>query len=417
MMFLYRVFVAPSLILILPFVALFNAKVSEGLRLRRKRRTYPDFPQKPIWIHASSGEFEYAKSVIRELKKMDPSLPIVVTYFSPTYAKNVENFPGVDFALPLPLDLPGPVSFFLKRIQPRALLLSRTDFWPELLSQTRKRKIPIHVFSYTQKSPDRISWLAKSFTRWRLNMVDQIYCVSQEDKANIEAMNTTTPVEVLGDTRYDQVRFRLDHPKELPHSLKPSPDIPCLVAGSTWPEDETVLLAAVKPLVAGGRLQLILVPHETDEKHLAGIKNELAQHKMDFVLFSAKESWQPHQVLLVDQVGCLAELYSWGEMAFVGGSFKKTVHSVMEPLGAGLKTFVGPLHLNNREAIEFQSVRCAGHKAVTAVLDSDSWRTEIEKHTLPDLQVFKVELKAEFSSRLGAAKKLVESIRRTAIGL
>ncbi len=417
MMFFYRLFFAPSLILMLPLVALFNAKVSEGLRLRRKRRTYPEFQQRPIWIHASSGEFEYAKSVVRELKNTYPSLPIVVTYFSPTYAKNAENFPGVDFALPLPLDLPGPVSFFLKRIQPRLLLLSRTDFWPEVLTQTRKQNIPIHVFSYTQKSPERMSLLARWATRWRLNMVDHIHCVSEEDKANIEALKSKTPTDVLGDTRYDQVRFRLDQPKDLPHLLKPSPDIPCLVAGSTWPEDETVLLAAVKPLLASGRLQLILVPHETDAKHLDAIKIQLAAQQMDFVLFSARESWQPDQVLLVDEVGCLAELYSWGDMAFVGGSFKKTVHSVMEPLGAGLKTFVGPLHLNNREAIEFQSVRCAGHKAVTAIHDSDSWRAEIEKHTLPDLQVFKLDLKKEFATRMGAAKNLVTSIGRTTIGL
>jgi len=417
MMFFYRLFFVPSLILMLPLVALFNAKVSEGLRLRRKRRTYSEFRQRPVWIHASSGEFEYAKSVIRELKNTYPSLPIVVTYFSPTYARNVENFPGVDFALPLPLDLPGPVSFFLKLIQPQLLLLSRTDFWPEVLTQTRKQNIPIHVFSYTQKSPDRMSSLARWVARWRLNMVDQIHCVSEEDKTNIRALNSITPVEVLGDTRYDQVRFRLDHPKDLPHLLKPSPDIPCLVAGSTWPEDETVLLAAVKPLLASRRLQLILVPHETDAKHLAAIKNQLAAHQLEFVLFSAREPWQPDQVLLVDEVGFLAELYSWGDMAFVGGSFKKTVHSVMEPLGAGLKTFVGPLHLNNREAIEFQSVRCAGHKAVTAILDSDSWRAEIEKHTLPDLQVFKLDFKKEFATRMGAAKNLVTSIGRTTIGL
>jgi 3-deoxy-D-manno-octulosonic-acid transferase len=112
-------------------------------------------------------------------------------------------------------------------------------------------------------------------------------------------------------------------------------------------------------------------------------------------------------VLLVDQVGWLAELYAWGDMAFVGGSFRKTVHSVMEALGAGLKTFVGPLHTNNREAIEFQNVM----GAVTAVRDIEAMREELGKLSLPELQKFKTEFSREFAARLGATNKLVESVR------
>lgn len=409
----YRLLIAPVLILLLPFAALFNEKISEGLRLRRQRRTYPELALRPIWIHASSGEFEYAKSLIRELKLQLPAIPVIVTYFSPTYARNVQNFPGVDFALPLPLDLPGPVSAFLKRTNPRVLLLSRTDFWPELLAQTRQRGIPIEVFSYTQKNTRQMGVLAKLLARWRLKMVDQIHCVSVEDMANIEALRVPTPVRVLGDTRYDQVQYRLDHPKELPAPLKPDDEVPVLVAGSTWPEDEGVLLPAIKPLLITGRLRLILAPHEPSEKHLHDLKLQMRTHGIEFSLFSSDEPWRSTQVLLVDQVGWLAELYAWGDMAFVGGSFKRTVHSVMEALGAGLKTYVGPLHTNNREAIEFQQVKCAGLVAVTEVRTAEEWRREIEKISLPELRHFKKEFSREFAARLGATNKLVDSVRIT----
>lgn len=413
MMFLYRILIAPLFILVLPIAALFNSKIREGLRLRRERRVYPELNQRPVWIHASSGEFEYAKSLIRELKARLPFIPVVVTYFSPTYAKNVQNFPGVDFSLPLPLDLPGPVNYFLKRVNPRALLLSRTDFWPELLVQTRKRGIPVQVFSYTQKSPADMNWLAKFAARWRLHMLDQIHCVSAEDKINLETLKINTPVHVLGDTRYDQVQYRLDHPKQLPAALKPRENIPCLIAGSTWPEDEQVLLPALKPLLAAGKVQLIMAPHEPTEKHIHELKLQMRAHGIAFTLFSSGQPWRDSQVLLVDQVGWLAELYAWGDMAFVGGSFRKTVHSVMEALGAGLKTFVGPLHLNNREAIEFQSVKAAGLKAVTEVRDAGQWRKEIEGISLEELHVFKKEFSKEFAARLGATKKLVELVSGT----
>ncbi len=413
MMFVYRVLVAPLFMLALPVAAIFNKKISAGLKMRRQSRQYPELSQRPVWIHASSGEFEYAKSLIRELKNRLPMVPVVVTYFSPTYANNVHNFPGVDFAMPLPLDLPGPVTSFLKRVNPRALLLSRTDFWPELLTQTRRRQIPVQVFSYTQKSPEQMSWLTKLAAQWRLKLVDQIHCVSEEDKRNVEALSVKTPVRVLGDTRYDQVRFRLDHPKELPASLKPRPGIPCLVAGSTWPEDEQVLLPAIKPLLAAGRLQLIMAPHEPTEKHIGELKQQMLAHGINFTLFSSGHSWHESQVLLIDQVGWLAELYAWGDMAFIGGSFKKTVHSVMEALGAGLKTFVGPLHTNNREAIEFQSVKVAGVAAVTEVRNSEQWREELGKYDLTELRAFKEEFSKEFAARLGATQKLVDLVSGT----
>src|SRR4051812_29225034 len=135
----YRLIAVPLFTVSLPFLALTNRKIRRGLGMRMQTRDWPRLSKNPVWIHASSGEFEYAKPVIRELKARHPDIPIVVTYFSPTFALGVENFPGVDFALPLPLDLPGPCTSFLKHVNPRVLLIARTDFWPEMLSQVRRR--------------------------------------------------------------------------------------------------------------------------------------------------------------------------------------------------------------------------------------------------------------------------------------
>lgn len=261
----YRLAAAPLFTLALPVLALFNKKIRRGLGMRMRAREFPKFETRPIWIHASSGEFEYAKPVIRELRERYPNLPIVVTYFSPTFAMGVENFPGVDFALPLPLDLPGPCSAFLKKVNPRALLIARTDFWPEMLTQTRNRGIPIHVFSYTQRQ-GAAGWL----TRFRLNLTDHVDCVSPVDQKNVEAIGIDAKVDVLGDTRYDQVRYRLDHPKEIPSALKPVK--PCLVAGSTWTQDEDILLPGLRAILTEKRMQLILVPHEPDANHIAVLK-------------------------------------------------------------------------------------------------------------------------------------------------
>lgn len=408
MIFFYRYLIAPLAVVALPFAALFNKKISEGLRLRRTLRNYPEFKSKPIWIHAASGEFEYAKSVIRELKARHPEIPIVVTYFSPTYAKNIQNFPGVDFSLPLPLDLPGPVSSFLKRIDPRVLLLARTDFWPELLSQTRAKSIPILVFSYTQKTVKGA--IAKRLARWRLEAVDRIYCVSSDDKDGIQRLGVSTPIEVIGDTRYDQVKFRLDHPKALPENLQPDSSSLCLVAGSTWPEDERVLFAAMVDHLKQKKWRLILAPHEPTKAHLESLESQMQKQGLKSQRFSSAQSWGDHDVLLVDQVGWLAELYTWGDVAFVGGSFKRSVHSVMEPLGAGLPVLVGPYHRNNREAVEFQNEFLGQLGAVQSIQDPFAWMARIDQFNSILLRDFKKEFSKRFASRLGATNRLIQSM-------
>ena len=113
LMTLYRWTIIPAALLILPLLAfLGNRKIREGLKLRWKNIESKKLPSNkdPIWIHCSSGEFEYAKPIIRAQKESDPETPIIVSYYSPTYRSNIEAHPDVDFSLPLPWDLPGPIS-------------------------------------------------------------------------------------------------------------------------------------------------------------------------------------------------------------------------------------------------------------------------------------------------------------------
>lgn len=408
MILLYRLAAPFMFTAALPLLALFNKKIRRGLQMRMRKRPVPAFAQRPVWIHAASGEFEYAKPLIRELRRRQPDLPIVVTYFSPTFALGVENFPGVDFALPLPLDLPGPCASFLKRVNPRLLLIARTDLWPEMLTQVRRRKIPVQVFSYTQREGS-MKWLS----RLRLNLADEISCVSEADLQNVKALGVKPRLSVLGDTRYDQVRFRLDHPKELPEVLKP--ERPCLVAGSTWPQDEDVLLPGLKSLLSENRLQLILVPHEPTPTHLTDLKRQLQELGLTYALYSEQRRWNEKHVLLVDRVGVLAELYLWADFAFVGGSFRRTVHSVMEALGAGCMTFVGPKHTNNREALEFKHVKIQDKPAIQVVKNE----TEIENKLRPalrnraELPQFRAALIEEFNRRLGATHRLADKVLST----
>jgi 3-deoxy-D-manno-octulosonic-acid transferase len=178
------------------------------------------------------------------------------------------------------------------------------------------------------------------------------------------------PIFVLGDTRFDQVQFRLKNPKALPAQLRPT--LPALVAGSTWPQDERILIEGLAPLLLKQKIQMLLVPHEPTNAHIQSLERQLTKAGLQFQKYSDGLAWTSAQVLIVDQVGVLAELYQWANIAFVGGSFKASVHSVMEPLGAGCLTLVGPYYSNNREALEFSQIPAIDGRATVRGLAGPS---------------------------------------------
>jgi 3-deoxy-D-manno-octulosonic-acid transferase len=353
---LYRTVGWPFLRFAFGVASLFLPKIRRGLEMRSTAPwKSPSGLRGPIvWFHCASGEFEYAKPVISELKKTDPEIKVVVTYFSPTFAKAVTSFPGVDFSSPLPWDTPGALDDFIDAQRPSLLLIARTDTWPELLRSAKRRGLRTLLFAATL--PENAGRIRNPLARWMsralFSYLDGVFCVDASDQRAFARLGLSTRTRVAGDTRYDQVMRRLDSPKPLREELF-SDARPALVCGSTWPEDEAVLIEVAKTQKL---VDLIFVPHEPTEEHLAALEGQLHTAGLRSIRYSQAEAWPRETVLLVDKIGILAELYQKGSFAFVGGSFRKTVHSVMEPLACGSLTFVGPLHHNNREALEFKSL-------------------------------------------------------------
>lgn len=354
---------------------------------------------KPIWIHAASGEFEYAKSVIRALASAGET-EIVVSYFSPTYAENIRRFPGVKASFPLPFDRYDWMQDLFKWLNPRCLLIARTDAWPMLIEAATDSKIPTLLFSATfHAGSKRMAPWARGLTSATLSKINEIHCVSPDDASLLRNLGAQC-IRVAGDSRYDQVLARLRNPKPVPEKLKRALKPTVFVAGSIWDEDVPPVLEAS----SGQGLTTILVPHEPNERHLGFIEGKLrALQQVTFERLSKlSETVAPLDYVLVDSVGLLAELYTLGQIGFVGGSFRGSVHSVMEPLAAGCITLVGPDHLNNREAIEFQSINVAANEC-SAVLASQSGS---------DLQV-KLRLAIEtLKSSSGIGDAITEEVRR-----
>lgn len=320
-----------------------------------------------ILVHAASGEIEYAKPVIRAIRQRWPHFQIVVSYFSPS-AKKLHQGLDVAAIVPLPFDRPALVKAFLDQYSPSVVLIARSDLWPEFMFQCHQRGIHSVLFSATASaSRPVVDFIGRSMRSFTLSQLSLISCVSEDD-ASVFRKLTDTPILVQGDTRYEQVLERLKNAKVLPVIKDLVAGKKIAVLGSTWPEDDEVFLAIASQ---EKRLRWIWAPHEIDDNKMTSLTQNLSAAGLQVQRFSEVQRWTS-DVLLVDRVGVLAELYCWGDFAFVGGSFKSKVHSVMEPLAAGIPVVVGPCHGNNREAIDFQRVQLQPNfSAVEVIRNSD----------------------------------------------
>jgi 3-deoxy-D-manno-octulosonic-acid transferase len=408
---LYRIIYFVVVRLLLPWLHPINEKVSRGYLLRKYNGAHAPWleapaQQRPLWIHCASGEFEYALPLIREIKKNNPQQKVMVTYFTPSYVKKIKAEPLVDYVFPSPWDEPRTMQEFVNYHKPQALLFARTDVWFEMTRQCHLAGIPVIVFSMTFHK--KINIMLRRFLKWRWQYVDKFYVVSKEDQLSLCQLLPRAQVEVSGDSRYDQCLYRLSQKKPLPFQIENSPK-KLIVAGSTWNEDEKVLLPIIQKTL--NQWRWILVPHESTKDHLYELTQHLQSLQIPFVRSSFIQSWRGEEVLLVDQVGFLAELYPFADASFIGGSFRKQVHSVMESLASGCLTYVGPSYKNNREAIEFSASSDTGLAPVQVVHTRDELLDKINSQLSHWNQKERNKLQLMVASKSGASTRLAQKIQ------
>jgi 3-deoxy-D-manno-octulosonic-acid transferase len=196
-------------------------------------------------------------------------------------------------------------------------------------------------------------WLAPAY-----GALDRVGAISDDDAARLATLGVRAEaLTVTGDTRYDSVAdraARLDRAAAPLAALGPTPrDGLSIVAGSTWPADEAVLLPAFA-LLRGAvpAVRLIVAPHEPDPGHLAGVAARVAALGLPRpVRLSRLSAGADAAVVLVDRVGVLADLYGAADVAFVGGGFHHAgLHSVLEPAVFGAPVTFGPHWTNSRDA-------------------------------------------------------------------
>ena len=312
--------------------------------LQRWARAARD-PSRPlVWLHASSvGEGLQAGVVLEALRRLQPDWQYAYTHFSPSARELAESLP-VDIATYLPYDIGTEIEAALEALQPSAVVFTKLDLWSELACRARARGSQVMLVAGTVRSgSSRLRWPARTLLRPGYQAVTLAGAIADDDAGRLERIGVRHGrIEVTGDPRYDSVAERVAAVAADDPLLQLGAEGPTLVAGSTWPEDERVLLPAfLRVRRERPDARLIIAPHEPHEQHLAGLERAA----MDLGLPVARSSTTQDgtAVLLIDRVGILPTVYGAGRMAYVGGAIgSQGIHSVLEPAAWGIPVVFGP---------------------------------------------------------------------------
>lgn len=337
----------------LQITALFNPKIRQFVKGRKSLASYLEKerdPGKPLlWMHtASLGEFEQGLPVLDRLRTEYPNHQILVTFFSPSgYEVKKDHLSGILVAY-LPMDTRWAVRRFLRLTRPQIALFVKYEVWPEIFRQLERRQIPILMISAIYRPRQAYFKWYGGFLRKTLKRADYFFV---QDETSMKMLNSIgiQKASVCGDTRFDRVLEILEDTTPLSFMESFKGERVCLVGGSTWPEDNELLIPLINQHMQDQCF--VIAPHKTDDK-------TIDQLQKDIQVPTARYSRMEHirletiSVLIIDTIGLLTRIYGYADLAYVGGGFATGLHNTLEPAVYGIPVLIGPGYHNFREAEE-----------------------------------------------------------------
>ena len=343
MLFLYNLILlfASQLVKLL---ALFNPKMKlfvdgrKGVFEKIREKINPT--DKTIWFHAASlGEYEQGLPVIEQIKIKYPKHKIVVTFFSPSGYEVRKNNTTADLTIYLPLDTKHNAQLFVELVHPEMVFFIKYEFWPNYLNELKKRTIKTYLISGIFRENQAFFKGYGGFYRNALNTFDYFFVQNENSKKLLESIGFTN-VKISGDTRFDRVVSILERDNSLDFIEQFKDQKTTIVIGSSWPKDESLLVNYINS--ASADLKFIIAPHNIHKPEIDKLQTLITKKT---ILFSEKENQNLNefQVFIIDTIGILTKIYSYADIAYVGGGFGNTgVHNILEPATFGVPIVIGP---------------------------------------------------------------------------
>lgn len=329
-----------------------------------------------VWFHAASlGEFEQGRPLMERLRREHPEKKILLTFFSPSGYEVRKNYDGADLVCYLPFDTPLNARRFVKLAHPEAAFFIKYEFWRNYIEVLYKRGIPCYsVSSIFRENQIFFRPYGRGYARC-LSRMTHLFVQNETSRRLLEGIGVTN-VDVVGDTRFDRVLDIRNAAKPLPLAERFAGCWKVLVAGSSWPQDEEIIIPYFNK---HPNLKLVLAPHVVSEEHLQAIERQLARPALRYSKATPKAVAEV-DCLIIDCYGLLSSIYRYASMAYVGGGFGVGIHNVPEAAVYGVPVIIGP---NNKKFREAQALlRCGGCKEIAGVADfeqiMDAWLSDKE---------------------------------------
>jgi 3-deoxy-D-manno-octulosonic-acid transferase len=358
MLFLYNLVVSIAGVF-LKIVAFFSPKIKLFVEGRKNVFTILEEKIKPtdktIWFHSASlGEYEQGLPVIEKIKEKYPSHKIIVTFFSPSGYEVRKNNTVADVTIYLPLDTKSNAKKFLKLAHPELAFFIKYEFWLNYLKELENNKIPTYLISGIFRDNQMFFKWYGGFYRKALTAFTYFFVQNQKSKEKIKAIGFKNVI-VSGDTRFDRVAAILERDNTVDFIEKFKNNTPTIVIGSSWPKDEALLAEYINQ--TSENVKFIIAPHNIKQDQISSLKSQITKAT---VLFSEKDSitdLSKFNVFIIDTIGLLTKIYSYGTIAYVGGGFGNPgIHNILEPATFGIPIVIGPNYSNFAEAVELVKI-------------------------------------------------------------
>ncbi len=344
---------------LLKITALFSPKMKLFVDGRKKVfDTLADNIQtsdKTIWFHAASlGEYEQGLPVIEKIKEKYPTHKIIISFFSPSGYEVRKNNSVADANVYLPLDTKKNSKKFIQLVHPDAVFFIKYEFWPNYLNELKSQNIPTYLISGIFREKQTFFKWHGGFYRKALDAFTYFFVQNEKSFQLLHQLGKKNVI-VSGDTRFDRVASILERDNTLDFIDAFKNGTTTIVAGSTWPKDEELLIEFINS--NSTNTKYIIAPHNIKQDQIHQLKNSCTKK---VVLYSEKEDkdLKDFDVFIIDTIGILTKIYRYADIAYVGGGFGHPgIHNILEPATFGIPIVIGPHFSHFAEAIDLVNLK------------------------------------------------------------
>lgn len=302
------------------------------------------------WFHcASLGEFEQGRPLIETFRKHHPDYLILLTFHSPSGYEVRKAYPGADLIYYLPFDTRTNARRFVELVNPDLVFFIKYEFWYNYLHFIQKKSIPLFLVSGIFRADQHFFKWYGSWARRILKGFDMLF-VQNEYSREVLGFVGVENVTVCGDTRFDRVLELKNDTSSFPVLEQFVSGEKVIVAGSTWEEDEEVLLSFFEGNTNDFRL--IIAPHEVHEAHILNLLSKCESDAQRYSSIQKAGADPDKRILIIDSIGILNKIYRYAEITYIGGGFGKGIHNILEPASFNKPVIFGPRYTKFAEAVD-----------------------------------------------------------------